>query len=158
MAKLIHEKLHWTMPVTNLSHEALLNIIKTNNLLSRVLTKYFERFGLTPSQWEILALLHGEAEGLQLSDIGDLLRLSGPNITSIVDRLEEKGLAERASDPEDRRVKMVLLTAAGKRLVKEILSVHGENMNELTSTLSKKEKRELVRLLTVLRTALRKAE
>ena len=43
------------------------------------------------------------------------------NATFIVDRLEERGLAERRSVPTDRRVKMVVLTARGNRMRGRVL-------------------------------------
>jgi DNA-binding MarR family transcriptional regulator len=52
--------------------------------------------------------------------IADILCTDGSTVTWIVDRLEERGLAERQSDPRDRRVRLVALTEEGRRVREEV--------------------------------------
>jgi DNA-binding MarR family transcriptional regulator len=51
-----------------------------------------------------------------MSEIAQHLRCDPSNVTGIVDGLEEKGLALREPSPEDRRVKLIALSAEGRRL------------------------------------------
>lgn len=51
-----------------------------------------------------------------MSEIATFLRCDNSNVTGIVDGLEEKGLASRRPSPDDRRVKLIELTAAGRRV------------------------------------------
>jgi DNA-binding MarR family transcriptional regulator len=69
--------------------------------------------GLAPRQAHLLRLLD---EPRPMSSLAGSLRCDPSNVTGIVDRLEERGLIERQSAPEDRRVKMLALTAEGARV------------------------------------------
>ncbi|SHL05204.1 MarR family winged helix-turn-helix transcriptional regulator [Actinacidiphila paucisporea] len=68
-------------------------------------------FHLTGVQAKVLALL---ATGpMPMRQIAQRLKCEPSNITGIVDRLQDRGLAERRPDPADRRVKLAAATAAG---------------------------------------------
>jgi DNA-binding MarR family transcriptional regulator len=68
----------------------------------------------TAHLWVLMKVgLYGE---LSMSGIAELLGIGLPNVTGIVDRMEERGLVERSRDPEDRRVVHVRLTEAGRRI------------------------------------------
>jgi DNA-binding MarR family transcriptional regulator len=69
-------------------------------------------YGLTPQQTSTLWLLSQNPK-LAMSELADLLLCDASNVTGIVDKLEARGLAQRVPG-EDRRVKMLTLTAAGK--------------------------------------------
>jgi len=51
-----------------------------------------------------------------MSEIAAVLHCDNSNVTGIVDVLEEKGLATRGPSPADRRVKLIALTAEGRRV------------------------------------------
>lgn len=71
------------------------------------------RLGVTPP---VLGALHFLAEPQTMGAMADFLQCDPSNVTGIVDGLEAKGLAERRPAEHDRRVKLVALTAAGRRL------------------------------------------
>jgi DNA-binding MarR family transcriptional regulator len=75
-----------------------------------------KRFGLTTTQY--WALVHLEdAQGRSLSELATLLICDKSNITSVVDKLEEAGLAERKRGKAgDRRYTRVVLTERGQDL------------------------------------------
>src|SRR5262245_38802718 len=79
------------------------------------------KLGLTPPGLGALRLLD---EPRTMGEIASFLHCDPSNVTGIVDNLEEKGLAERRPSAADRRVKLIELTAAGRRtrtrLVREI--------------------------------------
>jgi DNA-binding MarR family transcriptional regulator len=66
---------------------------------------------LTPLQ--VKALLAAE-EPVPMRRIAERLHAEPSNVTTIVDRLEARGLVERRPDPGDRRVKLVAATPAGR--------------------------------------------
>jgi DNA-binding MarR family transcriptional regulator len=70
--------------------------------------------GLTPNDARALFTLDG-TRGRSMSELADEWMCDASNATWIVDRLEERGLAERRMIPTDRRVKLVVLTAKGDR-------------------------------------------
>jgi len=51
-----------------------------------------------------------------MGEIASVLRCDRSNVTGIVDGLEERGLARRTPSESDRRVKLIALTADGRRL------------------------------------------
>jgi DNA-binding MarR family transcriptional regulator len=69
--------------------------------------------GLRPATFGALRILD---EPRAMSEIAAVLRCDNSNVTGIVDGLEARGLAERTPSPGDRRVKLIALTAAGRRL------------------------------------------
>jgi DNA-binding MarR family transcriptional regulator len=71
------------------------------------------KLGLTPPGLGALKLLD---EPRTMSEIAGFLHCDPSNVTGIVDGLEEKGLAERRPSERDRRVKLIDLTAEGRRL------------------------------------------
>ncbi|WP_188285131.1 MarR family winged helix-turn-helix transcriptional regulator [Streptomyces sp. CBMA29] len=69
------------------------------------------RHRLTGAQAKVLALLN--AGPLPMRQIARWLKCEPSNVTGIVDRLEVRGLAERRTDPADRRIKLAAATAEG---------------------------------------------
>ena len=71
-------------------------------------------FDLSPVQAHVLRQL-GEG-ALAMSTLANYLSCDASNVTGLVDRLEARGLVERKSSEQDRRVKMLVLTEAGAEL------------------------------------------
>lgn len=85
-------------------------------------------------------------EPLPMRDLADRLCCDASNVTSIVDRLESRGLVERRPDPVDRRVKHLVLTDAGDKLRRQ----HREGLVvdlPLLVDLTPEERRQLATLL-----------
>lgn len=73
------------------------------------------RDGISAAQVSVLMKLRLYGD-LSISGLATILGLGMPNVTGIVDRLEERGLVERRRDPDDRRIVHVSLTEAGCRI------------------------------------------
>jgi DNA-binding MarR family transcriptional regulator len=71
------------------------------------------KLGVTPS---LLGALRFLEQPQTMGRMAELLRCDPSNVTGIVDALEDRGLAARKPSADDRRVKVVELTAAGRRL------------------------------------------
>lgn len=67
---------------------------------------------LGPSQLQLLLNIKPEL-ALSMSELADALYYDASYITSLVDKLEARGLIERRPSPGDRRVKLIALTPAG---------------------------------------------
>lgn len=72
-------------------------------------------FGLSPMALGLLKSLEPGTE-LPMSTMAEWLFCDASNVTSMVDRLEARGLIERRDRPKDRRVKLLALTAEGEAL------------------------------------------
>ncbi len=72
--------------------------------------------GLSFPQSFALQQLNPEGRPESMRALAQCLQVDPSAITGLVDRLEAKGLVERRPDPEDRRVKALVLTPRGKRV------------------------------------------
>src|SRR5215204_2554704 len=70
---------------------------------------------LSPPQAMALLRLDPD-EGMPMRHLAGALHCDTSNVTGIVDRLEDRGLVERRTDPLDRRVKRLVLTEQGAEL------------------------------------------
>jgi DNA-binding MarR family transcriptional regulator len=74
-------------------------------------------FELTPSQLDALKNLE---EPCSQRELAQCLHFDASNVTDIVDRLEERGLVSRTIDPDDRRVRRLVLTDKGEAVQREL--------------------------------------
>ena len=77
---------------------------------------------LTPMQARALFASH---HAVPMGFLAEALHCDASNITGIVDRLEERGLMERAVDPEDRRRRNLVLTDAGRATTERLRELLG---------------------------------
>ena len=90
------------------------------------------------SFYHILKVLKKRGE-LPMSEIGRLVYISKSNMTSLIDKLVENGLAERLPDKNDRRVINIALTDKGKELLKDWLKYSNTEIKMNLSTLSNED-------------------
>jgi MarR family 2-MHQ and catechol resistance regulon transcriptional repressor len=103
------------------------------------------RTGLGESDFRVLeALLHKGP--LPVNTIGPKVWLTPGSISVAVDRLEKTALVKR-KNTDDRRVRLVELTAKGRALITKTFREHAAAMEDAAGVLSKEERRMLLRLL-----------
>jgi MarR family transcriptional regulator, 2-MHQ and catechol-resistance regulon repressor len=103
-----------------------------------------EGSGLGESEFRILeALLHKGP--MPVNTIGPKVFLTPGSISVAVDRLLKRGLVSRTGSSEDRRVRVVDLTPAGRRLIERVFSTHSRQVDRLADVLSPKERRQIAR-------------
>jgi DNA-binding MarR family transcriptional regulator len=90
--------------------------MKTRSQRDRLLA----RLRLTPNDVRALTELDGSS-GRTMRSLAEEWGCDASNATWIVDRLEKRGLVERRAEPGDRRVKLVVLSAAGVKARKQLL-------------------------------------
>lgn len=88
-----------------------------------------------------------DAPGIQPSELGEILGLTRPTITSLVNTLEEHGFVERINDDEDRRVVFVKPTTQGEDLVHQSKAVFLQNISEILDYLGTEDGKEIVRIM-----------
>lgn len=116
------------------------------NSFAHASAHHLKPFDLTSPQFGVLeALAH--LGPMKMCEIGSKLLMSGANVTGVVDRLEQKGLVQRVTDAEDRRMFLIHLTDAGSKLIAKIFPLHAARIEELAGVLTSKEKRQLTDLL-----------
>lgn len=102
-------------------YQALLQLLRTSETVWNASRVLFTKWDLSPSQFNILNLLSDLPEGLTQIELSRLLIMHRSNATGLINRLEARGLLARTPIPGDRRAHRVILTAAGRTLVKKVL-------------------------------------
>ena len=100
----------------------------------------------------VLFLLDCEGT-LAMSRLAELLDVSLPNVTGIIDRMVERGLVERGRDDSDRRVVTVQATAAGRQTVEEIDQIRRRTFAGILGRLTPEQQQRALRTFTELRAA-----
>ena len=101
--------------------------------------------GLGDSDFRVLEVLLHKGP-LPVNTIGPKVWLTPGSISVAVDRLEKKALVKR-KNTDDRRVRLVELTAKGRAVISKTFRKHAATMEEAAAVLSKKERLVLLRLL-----------
>ncbi|HET7041888.1 MAG TPA: MarR family transcriptional regulator [Gemmatimonadales bacterium] len=118
MVRSLQAEIKQTRAFRSLEEEAHLNIVRTADLLNRAFASALKPYGLTSTQYNVLRILRGaDADGLPSGEVAERMITREPDITRLLDRMEEKGWVRRLRDQEDRRVVRVWITAAGHALV-----------------------------------------
>ena len=102
------------------------------------------------ARMRLLGALHCGGSRI-MSGISDELGVTRRNVTALVDGLEEEGLVRRLPHPTDRRATVVELTDEGGRTMETLYDEHRRAVAKLFDKLSEDDRRELVRLLGLLR-------
>lgn len=135
-------------PVIPLEKEVFHNLVKTHEKLIFEVSNVFNNHGITLTQYDVLESIKNACNmGLPLSKIGERMLSRQPDVTRIVDRLEDMGWVARVRDTKDRRVVSVKLTRKGRALVLRIESSLFEVHKDQFSHLSKNEMNLLNQLL-----------
>jgi MarR family transcriptional regulator, 2-MHQ and catechol-resistance regulon repressor len=102
------------------------------------LLRGIEETGISFTDFRILeALLHKGP--LPVNTIGPKVNLTPGSISVAVDRLLERGLVSRVESSEDRRVRLVALTKAGKDVIVPVFRKHAAEIAKMFSDASPKE-------------------
>lgn len=133
------------MPAGESERDLVVGVIQLANLLMRRLAPILERANVTPQQWSIVVTLAGSASPLTLAGLARKMLVSKQNMTGMVARLEQLGLAERHDDPKDLRASRVQLTRRGRALVEKFRPAYEQWRDRLGRGISEREMAALTR-------------
>jgi DNA-binding MarR family transcriptional regulator len=136
----------------SLQQEVFLNLWRTYDRLRSHEDALFEQHDLTPQQYNALRLLRGaQPAPIRTLDLAARLVSRAPDITRLLDKLEERSLIERVRPADNRRVVWVSITAAGLTLLdslhEPLQRCHARQLGHLTQ----RQLRELAALLRAAR-------
>jgi DNA-binding MarR family transcriptional regulator len=139
-------------PFSSVEQEALLNIERTAAVLGHAFADALKPYGITATQYNVLRILRGAGKaGLCRNEVRDRLISQVPDVTRLLDRLEESGLIMRERSTEDRRLVATRITSAGLALLRSmdapVLALHKRHLGHL----SQKQLRTLTELLALAR-------
>jgi MarR family transcriptional regulator, 2-MHQ and catechol-resistance regulon repressor len=121
-------------------------LMKAHRSLARHAQRSMGGHELGSSDFLILELLLHKGPML-VNEIGRRVHLTSGSITTAIDRLEERGLVERAAADEDRRAKNVSLTRAGRALITRLFEQHKANLDAAADGLTRAERETVIALL-----------
>jgi DNA-binding MarR family transcriptional regulator len=99
----------------------MLNVLFTASWLDCQLTRNLRPFGLTHPQYNILRILNGSyPKGLSVLDIKSRMIDRSSNVSRLVEKLRQAGLAERVPHTDDRRIVVVTISDTGKQMLADI--------------------------------------
>ena len=147
----IYQELQLDRPIEDIRHEAILSVVRTSNVLSQQVMTLFRRFGLTEAQFNVLFVLRYKQRNLTQADLGSRLVVTRASVTSVLDKLEDKGLVVRKTVPGNRRIYHVALTASGVVLIDEVEPLYRDNVHGVLSDFSEGDCEALIRQLEQIR-------
>lgn len=131
--------------------ELLANLVKSYDCLWSELSRFFQRFELTPQQYNVLKALASCGGGVACQAIAEQLLNRVPDITRLLDRLEQAGLIRRERCCTDRRVVRTYLTEAGRAKVDAVRPPLAQALKARFGHMTEQEITQLTTLLTKLR-------
>ena len=114
----LQDEIKQSKPFRCAEEEAYLSIVRTAAMLEHALAQALKPFDITPTQYNVLSILRGAgSEGLCRNEVGGRLVTAMPDVTRLLDRMEDTGLIVRQRSTTDRRVVSTKLTKKGLDLV-----------------------------------------
>jgi len=125
-----------------------LKILKTHSAIEQQIRNSLRNeFDTTLPRFDVMSALDRFPQGLRMTEISGLLKVSNGNVTGIVERLTQDGLALRIAVRNDRRVQRVKLTRKGKAAFKKMATAHEKWLDEILEQVSSTELQSLNGLL-----------
>jgi len=111
--------------------------------------RYVRKSGFSLSHMGTLMHLH-KAGTCGVTELGDHLDVSSAAASQMLERLVQQGLILRSVDPHDRRVKQIVITDEGNRILEEGIRARQSWLDHLGETLSAGEKETIMQALVIL--------
>ncbi len=120
-----------------------------NRISQSLAVKYSKQYGISVQEWRILAVL-GEETKLSAVAITNRIAMDKVAVSRAVKRLIEKDLVIKHLDNKDQRSHELALTTKGVEMYQKLVPIALEHEQQVTDTLTLKEKESLLKLLSKL--------
>jgi DNA-binding MarR family transcriptional regulator len=124
---------------------AWMRLARIYHLVDRATVELVKQFNLTTAQFDVIAQV-GAKEGRTQQELADALLVTKGNITQLLDRLEERHLIERRTEP-GRRGKMLYLTESGWSLNRQVVPAQEAMIAALFNRLTRDDQAQFNRIL-----------
>jgi DNA-binding MarR family transcriptional regulator len=108
--------------------------------------KALEPEGLHPRHFGVMTMVAAHP-GMSQHELHAKTAIDPSSMVAVIDELEARGLAERRLDPNDRRTRMIFLTARGEQTLERVRGLAAQLQREFFGTLAAEELRTLHALL-----------
>jgi DNA-binding MarR family transcriptional regulator len=148
----LRAELQQKKPFASIYEEAFLNIARTDALLGDALDLVLAPHQLSATQYNVLRMLRGAGTaGLCRNEIRDRLITRMPDVTRLLDRMEDAALINRIRSEEDRRLVHTQLTKKGLALVERLDDAIAAEHKQQLGHLTRDQLKTLIDLLTLVR-------
>ena len=148
----LREEIGQQRPFQSLEQEAHLNLMRTASVLNDELELLIKPSGITLVQYNVLRILRGsEPEGLCRNELRDRMINRMPDVTRLLDRMEDAGLVTRSRETKDRRQVRTRLTPRALGILSVVDDIILEAHQRHLGHLSEDQLSELIDLLTLCR-------
>lgn len=148
----LKDEIKQSKPFSSPLEEALLNIVRTAEVLRTAGTEMLRPYGITLTQYNVLRILRGAgAAGLPCGAIAERMVTQDSDITRLLDRLSAMELIERGRSDHDRRVVTTVLTTDGKKLLARLDPIVRQLHQDLLGQLDERTLAAMIRGLEQIR-------
>jgi DNA-binding MarR family transcriptional regulator len=152
MKTALGKEIKQTRPFASPEEEAFLNIMRTSALLQHAVAESIKPFGVTQVQYNVLRILRGAGEsGLCRHEVRDRMVTPVPDVTRLLDRLQDRGLVTRERDAVDRRLVTATITDDGLELLKAVDRPLATTTRRLLGHMDERDLKRLGELLVLAR-------
>jgi DNA-binding MarR family transcriptional regulator len=109
------------------------------------------RSGITPTRLTALSALTRYPDGVRQGDLAELMNISAPSMTRLVEILEEAGWVERRRDPADQRCLLLVLSPVGRKTLDTLREESASELSGELADLDDDERAALAAAVPVLR-------
>src|SRR3954463_11276642 len=150
----LRDEIKQTKPFRSLEQEALLSVVRTSADLMDKFELFLRPYGITGTQYNVLRILRGaEPGGLCRNELRDRMLTRMPDVTRLLDRMEEAGLVERTRDTEDRRMVTSRITPKAMQILATLDPLVADNEKTFFSGISREQIQTLIDVLDTVRNA-----
>lgn len=121
--------------------QVVLRVFQTAQILDKAAKRVFSPHDLTAAQFNVLNLLADQKEGLRASDLAASLIVDPSNVTGLLKRMSRDGLVVDLENKDDRRQRIVTLTAKGRSLWSKASRDYEKSLSQLEDMFSEIEKK-----------------
>src|SRR5688572_10052338 len=136
-------------------YDLIIQVLSVANVMVKESHRLFRPHGLSDAQFNVLNVLGPAPDGLSQRALSEVLVVDRSNITGLLDRMEESGWVKRADHPTDRRVYLVTLTPAGRKLWQKVLPEYVSAVRRVTTEVPVADLKHALGTLRQLETATR---
>jgi MarR family 2-MHQ and catechol resistance regulon transcriptional repressor len=120
-------------------YDLVIQVLSAAHVMVKESHRLFRPHGISEAQFNVLNVLGPAPAGVSQRELSDVLVVDRSNITGLLDRMEKSGWVRRADHPNDRRVYLVTLTEAGRKLWEKVLPEYLAAVRRVTAVVPETE-------------------
>jgi DNA-binding MarR family transcriptional regulator len=138
------------------THDLLVALLLVRNALEKRSDAFFQPFGLTDAQFNILNLLAISKGPMDQLALTERLLVGKSSISIVLNRMVKAGLIQRREHPSDRRQVVLALTRRGRELWRKISPLYEKGVEEVFGSLPPNRRHPFLDDLEILYGALKR--